>query len=97
MKYTSNTHEQKSDSSQAFNSTIPTIQSRVMKRLLLLVVAIFMVFAGVQSTPVTQAKASAPCEIVCTQYIDPSDGQCYVTCCPVDADCKMPCERYSCK
>ncbi len=96
MKYTSNTHEQKSDSLHTFSSPIPAIQSRVMKRLLLLIISIFMVFAAVQSTPVTQAKASAPCDMDCIEYIDPADGQCYRSCCPIEETCKIRCVIFPC-
>ena len=84
MKHTNNATEQK-----------PNTRSKVMARLLLLIISTFMAFAGAQSTPTT--KASAPCDMVCTQYIDPSDGQCYIACCPADDQCKMPCERTRCK
>ena len=96
MKYTSNKHERESDSKNSFNAYISTTQSIVMKRLLLLIISVFMVFAAAQSTPTTQASSSR-CDMVCTQYIDPTDGQCYIACCPRDEACKMPCERTPCK
>ena len=95
MKHTNNTNEQKSNSKNSIHSYTSAIQGKVMKRLLLLIISIFMVFAGAQSTSTT--KANAPCDLVCSQYIDPNDGQCYIVCCPVDEQCKMPCERYACK
>lgn len=96
MKYTSNQHERESDSKPAVDSHISNRQGMVMKRLLFLLMAIFMTFAGAQSMPTT--KASAPCKMVCTDYIDPLDGQCYTRCCPEDSACKirciiMPCDR----
>ena len=68
----------------------------VVKRLFLLaIISIFMVFAGLQSAPITTANEA--CEMVCSApYIDPSDGQCYVTCCPADDKCKSPCEQRRC-
>jgi hypothetical protein len=74
-----------------------TKQGNVVKRLLvLLVMTISLMFAGGQSTPTTQA--SVPCDMVCSDYIDPADGQCYTRCCPADELCKtrcviMPCGR----
>jgi hypothetical protein len=96
MKHPNNKYERESDSKNSFSSYFSINQSLVMKRLLLLVISIFMVFAAAQSTPTT--KANAPCDMECTEYIDPSDGQCYRTCCPIDTTCKircfiMPCEK----
>jgi hypothetical protein len=82
------------------NSINSTIKSSMMKRVLFLIVAIFMVFAGAQSLPTTQANAAlvnAPCEMSCTQFIDPNDGQCKIICCPVNENCKQPCEMTLCK
>jgi hypothetical protein len=95
MKHTNTKHEQESDSKNSFNTSIATKPNKLMKRVLFMIIATFMVFAGAQSTPITQA--SAPCEMVCSEYIDPNDGQCYILCCPRDEICKMPCERKPCK
>ncbi len=96
MKHTNNKHERESDTKNSIRAYIPAKQSIVMKRLLLLVISIFMVFAGAQSTPTTQANA--PCTMNCFEYIDPSDGKCYRSCCPADDTCKircfiMPCDQ----
>lgn len=72
-------------------------KSNIVKRLLvLMVMAMSLAFSGIQSAPTTQA--SAFCDMVCTDYIDPSDGKCYTRCCPADETCKvrcviMPCEK----
>lgn len=86
MKYTSIKDERKSNS----NSTM-------MKRLLvLLMITMGVMLSGVQSAPTVHA--GAPCEMVCTEFIDPTDGQCYTRCCPEESTCKircviMPCEK----
>jgi hypothetical protein len=86
MKYTSIKDERKSNS----NSTM-------MKRLLvLLMLTMSLVFAGGQSTLITQA--SAGCELVCGEpFIDPNTGQCAVMCCPADDMCKTACELRPCQ
>ena len=82
------------DNNISFHSS--TRQSNVKRILMLLMIAMFMVFAGVQTTPTT--NASAGCKLVCgAPFIDPNDGQCYVMCCPENPDCKSPCELRPCK
>jgi hypothetical protein len=79
MMYTSIKDERKSNS-----------KSTMMKRLLVLVMmTMSLVFAGAQS--MSSAKASAPCDMVCNDYIDPSNGQCYTRCCPENPECKIRC------
>ena len=98
MHYTNTNNNRESDSRGFFiSSNVSTKRVNVMKRLLVLtVMAISLVFAGAQSAPT--AKASAPCEVVCGEpYIDPTDGQCYQECCPVDNMCKSPCIVKTCK
>ena len=86
MKYTSIKEERKSNS-----------KSIMVKHLLvLLLITMSLVFSGASATPT--AKASAPCDMVCADYIDPSDGQCYTRCCPANDECKircfiMPCQK----
>jgi hypothetical protein len=98
MKYAGKNNERESDSKSVINSSYSlTKQGHVIKRLLLLVMmAISLVFAGAQSIPT--AKAGAPCDMVCNDFIDPTDGKCYRTCCPDNNECKircitMPCEK----
>jgi hypothetical protein len=85
MKYTSIKDERKSNS-----------KSTMVKRLLvLLMMTMSLVFAGASSTPTT--KASAFCDLVCgLPFIDPSDGQCYRMCCPINEECNRPCEIRPC-
>jgi hypothetical protein len=97
MKHTNEKHERESNNKNAFRTYQPTRQSNLMKRLLLMIIPIFMLFVGTQTTPTTQASTAAACDIVCVEYIDPSDGQCYIACCPRDEACKLPCERKPCK
>jgi hypothetical protein len=79
MKYTSIKYERKSNS-----------KSTMVKRLLvLLMITMSLVFSGAQSTPT--AQASAFCDMVCSDFIDPTDGQCYTRCCPADEMCKVRC------
>jgi hypothetical protein len=79
MKYASIKDELKSNS-----------KSTMVKHLLvLLMITMSLVFSGASSAPT--AKASAPCDMVCTDYIDPADGQCYTRCCPADEMCKVRC------
>lgn len=86
MRYTSIKDERKSN-----------INSIMMKRLLvLLMVTMSLLFSGASSSQT--AQASAPCDMVCTKYIDPADGQCYISCCPENDECKVrciitPCEK----
>ncbi len=71
-------------------------KSTMMKRLLvLLMITMSLVFSGASLTPIT--KAGVPCDMVCTEFIDPSDGQCYVRCCPADEACKIRCFITPCK
>ena len=87
MKYTSIKDELKSNS-----------KNTMVKRLLvLLMITMSLVFSGASVTPT--AEAGAPCDMVCTDYIDPVDGQCYTRCCPENDTCKircviMPCEKH---
>ena len=84
--YTSIKDERKSNS-----------KSTTVKRLLgLLMITMSLMFSGASSAP--PAQASAFCDMVCSDFIDPSDGQCYTRCCPADEMCKvrcvlMPCEK----
>ena len=95
--YTSKKDERESDSKVHFGSYPLTKQGNVMKRLLVvLLMAISLAFAGAQSTPTV--KAGAACDLVCSDpYIDPSDGQCYIACCPPSEEIKCPCERRPCQ
>jgi hypothetical protein len=79
------------------NSAPGVTRLYVVKRLFLLaIISIFMVFAGVQSAPIS--KANEACELVCSApYTDPSNGQCYVDCCPPDEKCQRRCEKRPCK
>lgn len=71
-------------------------KSNVIKRLLVLVmITMSLVFAGGSATPST--NAGVPCEMVCTEFVDPNDGQCYVRCCPADEACKVRCFITPCK
>jgi hypothetical protein len=96
MKHTNDHHERESNNKNAFRTYQPIRQNNLMKRLLLMIIPIFMLFVGALSTPTTQA--SAPCKMECIEYIDPADGQCYQSCCPEDSTCKIrcvitPCDR----
>ncbi len=66
-------------------------KSNMMKRLLVLaLMTMSLVFAGAQAIPTT--RASQGCEMTCGEpFINPSDGKCYVRCCPIDPECKTPC------
>ena len=84
MKYTSVKDERKSN-----------IKSTMMKRLLvLLMITMSLVFSGTSSTPT--ARAGVPCDMVCSDFIDPADGQCYRTCCPENNECKIRCFTTPC-
>ena len=93
--YANKNNERESDSKSSFR-TYSTKQGNVAKRLIvLLMMAICLVFAGASSAPI--ANAGGQCQLVCSEpYIDPADGQCYVTCCPADDRVKCPCERRLC-
>jgi hypothetical protein len=93
--YANTNNERESDSKSSFRSN-STKQGNVIKRLLvLMMMTICLVFAGAQATPI--ASAGGQCQLVCSDpYIDPADGQCYVTCCPADDRIKCPCERRLC-
>jgi hypothetical protein len=93
---TNQKNERESDSKSSFSSYSSTKQRNVMKRLLVLaMMTICLVFAGASSVPT--AKAGGDGGTVCSEpYIDPSDGQCYVTCCPADNEVKAPCQRVPC-
>ena len=83
--YTNTRDERKSDN-----------KGNVIKRLLvLMMITMSLMFAGAHSTPTVQA--GAPCDMVCTEFIDPNDGQCYVRCCPADEACKVRCFVTPCK
>lgn len=73
-----------------------TKQRNVMKRLLVLVmITMSLVFAGTSLTPITEARV--PCDVVCNEFIDPTDGQCYMRCCPAEEECKIRCFITPCK
>lgn len=83
--YTDKKGERKSDN-----------KGNVIKRLLvLLMITMSLAFAGASATPVT--NAGAPCDMVCSDFIDPTDGQCYTRCCPADEACKIRCFITPCK
>ena len=69
--------------------------SAVKRTLATLTLAIGLLFAGAQATPTT-TRASAPCDMTCTQVTDPNTGQCYIQCCPTNPDCMQPCEMKPC-
>lgn len=94
MTNTNTNFDRQSDSNRSFHSSIQ--QSNILKRLMLFsMMAIFLVFAGFQTTPATQA--SETCTLVCGEpFIDPNDGRCYQMCCPTDEECKRPCELRPC-
>ena len=94
--YANTNNERESNSKGSFSTYSSTKQGNVAKRLLLLMMmTICLVFAGAQAAPT--ANAGGQCQLVCSDpYIDPSDGQCYVTCCPADDRVKCPCERRLC-
>jgi hypothetical protein len=69
-------------------------QGYLLKRLVvLLFLTMSLVFAGA-STTITNAS---PCEMKCTEYIDPLDGQCYTRCCPANRECGVRCMIMPCK
>ena len=71
-------------------------KGNAIKRLfVLLMITMSLAFAGASATPVT--NAGAPCDVVCTDFIDPTDGQCYTRCCPTDEMCKIRCFIMPCK
>jgi hypothetical protein len=98
MKYTGTNNAQQSNSNHTIHSSFLTQQSSVIKRLMVLtMMTLFLVFAGFQSTPVTQASASDGCDLVCGEpFIDANDGRCYQMCCPADEQCKRACELRPC-
>ena len=70
-------------------------KSTIVKRLLvLLMITMSLVFSGAQSSQAVQANAF--CDMVCSDFIDPSDGQCYTRCCPADDMCKIRCTITPC-
>jgi hypothetical protein len=70
--------------------------STKMKRLLMLVmITMSLIFSGASSTSIT--IAGAPCDMVCENYIDPTDGQCYTRCCPTEEMCKVRCVITPCE
>ncbi len=69
--------------------------SAVKRALAALTLAAGLIFAGAQAMPTT-TQASAGCKMVCTEFIDPNSGQCYIQCCPEDPECMMPCEMKPC-
>ena len=86
MRYASIQHERKSNSKG----------SMVKRLLVLMMITMSLAFSGASLTPIT--KAGVPCDMVCTDFIDPADGQCYTRCCPADETCKircfiMPCQK----
>jgi hypothetical protein len=96
MKHTRTKNERESDSKGSFSTYSLSKQGNVMKRLLvLMMISLYLVFAGAQSAPTT--KASGGCDLVCGEpFIDPKDGRCYQMCCPADEQCKMRCELRPC-
>lgn len=96
MQHTSTNNERESDRKGFFSTYSSTKPGNVIKRLLALSVMIIgLVFAGAQSAPAARAVGGG--DLVCSEpYIDPSDGQCYVTCCPADPEIKAPCQRVPC-
>jgi hypothetical protein len=101
MKYANTNNQQQLNSNNSIQSYSSTRKVNVMKRLvLLLVITFFVGFAGIQSTPVTEASAptiSDGCDLVCGEpFIDPNDGRCYQMCCPADDMCKRACELRPC-
>ena len=91
MRYANDKDERESNSKGFFK------QGSMIKRLIVMsVMAASLAFAGAQSMPA--ASVSSQCQMTCSEpYIDPSDGQCYIACCPADPKCTMPCERIPCK
>jgi hypothetical protein len=83
------------DANNKGNYTSNRRGSLVKRVLASLILAGGLLVAGVQSTPTT-TQASAPCEMSCTEIIDPNTGQCAIQCCPVNPDCKQPCEMKPC-
>ena len=96
MRFTRTNNEREPDSQGFIGSYSSTKQRNAMKRLFaLMMLTICLVFAGAQSAPT--AKAVAGSTMSCSDpYIDPSDGRCYVTCCPDDESIKAPCQRVPC-
>jgi len=96
MMSTNTNNERESDRKDFFDTYSSSRRGSVAKRLLgLMMMTICLVFAGAR--PVPTAKASAGCEIVCgTPYIDPTDGRCYMDCCPIDEECRVPCTVQPC-
>jgi hypothetical protein len=89
MNYRSTINERESDSKGSFS----TRRKRVVA---LLILVIGLLFAGANYTPTV--AAGAQCPLVCGEpFIDPVDGQCYVSCCPSDPSMKCACERFPCK
>lgn len=96
MRYTNIKHETESGSNYSNRSHSLTSQNKMKRLLLLMIVTMFLVFGGVQSTPVTQA--GEPCKLTCgAPFIDPNDGRCYQMCCPENEECKRPCELIPCQ
>jgi hypothetical protein len=94
MSYRNTKDERESDSENSYYS--PTKQSNVKRILMLLMISMFMVFAGLQTTPTTTANVG--CNLVCGEpFIDPNTGQCVQMCCPEVEECKIPCELRPCK
>ena len=85
MKYTSIQDERKANS----------MSTMVKHLLVLLMITMSLMFSGASSTQT--AQASAPCDMVCNKYIDPADGQCYVSCCPASDECKIRCVITPCE
>jgi hypothetical protein len=97
MKHINTKNERESDSKGSLSTYSSSKQGKVMKRLLvLMMITLYLAFAGAQSAPTTQA--SVGCNIVCGEpFIDPQDGRCYQMCCPENEECKMRCELRPCQ
>jgi hypothetical protein len=96
MKYISTNNLTQSNNIDSFQSNRSSIAKRLF---LMMMITMFLVFAGFQSAPTTTQAAATKdgCELVCgAPFIDPNDGQCYQMCCPVDEECKRACELRPC-
>lgn len=102
MKYANTNNGQQFNSNNTINSYYPNGKINVVKRLaILFILTLFVGFAGIQSTPATEASTptvSGGCDLVCGDpFFDPNDGRCYQLCCPADELCKNPCELRPCE
>ena len=97
MEYIDTRNARKSDNKDSFiSSSSPKLNNVVKRSLVVMLMAICLVFAGSQS--IQSTKASAGCEMVCSDpFIDPNSGQCVRECCPEDDKCMVKCELIPCK